>query len=63
MSATDKQKKWKEPDGPVRRTNPQGLERWLDSYHLSRLERYRYFDDLIPRSKGSRDPQALSIRR
>lgn len=63
MSATDKQKKWKESGEAVRGANPGSLERWLDSYHLSRLERYRYSDDLIPRSKGSRDPEALPIRR
>lgn len=63
MSATDKQEKWNEPGEPIRRTNAQNLERWLDCYHLSLLERYRYFDDLVPRSRTPRSAEALSVRR
>lgn len=63
MSATGTQRKWNEPDEPIRRTKTANLERWLDSYHLSRLERDRYVADLVPRSKTPRDPDALPVRR
>jgi len=63
MSATGKQSKWNEPDEPIDRTKTLNLERWLDSYHLSRLERDRYVADLFPRSKTPRDPEALPVRR
>ncbi len=63
MSATGKQRKWNEPDEPIRRAKTLNLERWLDGYHLSCLERDRYVADIIPRSKTPRDAEALPVRR